>query len=84
MTLTVRFGDERVADPALVGGKAAGLGALTRAGLPVPAGFAVTVAALRAVDAASGIVTRLDARVAALPADDVTAAEAVTVEAQQV
>ena len=36
-------------DVALVGGKAVGLGELMRAGLPVPAGFAVTTDAYRRV-----------------------------------
>ena len=42
------------ADRALVGGKAANLGALRRAGLPVPAGFCVTTAAFRRFLAESG------------------------------
>ena len=36
-------------DVALVGGKAASLGEMLRAGLPVPGGFVVTTAAYRAV-----------------------------------
>ena len=43
--LVLRFGDvDRSALP-IVGGKAANLGELIRAGLPVPAGFCVTTAA---------------------------------------
>src|SRR5215831_13393440 len=49
----------RSGDRPSVGGKAAGLGELTAAGLPVPAGFAVTTAAfghaLRAVDPGGAI-----------------------------
>jgi len=43
------------ADVALVGGKAANLGELLRAGLPVPAGFVVTTAAYAAAAARSGL-----------------------------
>jgi len=57
-------------DRSSVGGKAASLGELARAGLPVPAGFAVTTAAfghaLQAIDP-GGAIPR---RVGGLPADD--------------
>ncbi|MFL5991559.1 MAG: PEP/pyruvate-binding domain-containing protein, partial [Rubrobacteraceae bacterium] len=47
--LILRFGDlDRGALP-VVGGKAANLGELTRAGLPVPPGFCVTTAAYETV-----------------------------------
>jgi pyruvate,water dikinase len=42
---TVRFDELRLEDVELVGGKCANLGELTRAGFPVPPGFAVTTAA---------------------------------------
>jgi pyruvate,water dikinase len=45
--LVVWFGDVDRADLALVGGKGANLGELTRAKLPVPPGFIVTAAAYR-------------------------------------
>jgi phosphoenolpyruvate synthase/pyruvate phosphate dikinase len=66
----------RSGDRPIVGGKAAGLGELTAAGLPVPAGFAVTTAAfghaLRAVDP-DGTIPR---EVGSLPAaDDATIGE---------
>jgi rifampicin phosphotransferase len=44
---TRRFDDVRGSDVALVGGKAANLGEMTRAGLPVPPGFCVTAQAYR-------------------------------------
>jgi pyruvate,water dikinase len=44
-TYTKRFEELRSADRELVGGKCASLGELVNAGLPVPAGFAVTVQA---------------------------------------
>src|SRR5215813_8731094 len=60
----------RSGDRPSVGGKAAGLGELTAAGLPVPAGFAVTTAAfghaLRALDP-GGTIPR---EVGRLPAAD--------------
>lgn len=43
--MIIRFGDAGAADIALVGGKAASLGRLTKAGFPVPPGFTVTTAA---------------------------------------
>ena len=47
----------RSGDRPSVGGKAAGLGELTAAGLPVPAGFAVTTAAFgHAHDSGAGAV----------------------------
>ena len=53
----------------LVGGKAANLGELIAAGLPVPAGFCVTTEAYRDVATASGLAEILD-RLAATPAGD--------------
>lgn len=43
-----------------VGGKAAGLGAIVGAGLPVPPGFVITVAGVQGIIAASGQAARLD------------------------
>src|SRR5690348_5182706 len=60
---------------ASVGGKAANLGELTRAGLPVPPGFCVTTAAYRQVAAGAGLDGILEALAAAAP-DDVTALSA--------
>ena len=68
--LTRPLASLRSGDRPSVGGKAAGLGELTAAGLPVPAGFAVTTAAfgqaLRAVDP-DGTIAR---EVGRLPAAD--------------
>ena len=56
----------------LVGGKAANLGELIAAGLPVPGGFCVTTEAYRDVAAAAGLAEILD-RLAATPAGDTDA-----------
>jgi phosphoenolpyruvate synthase/pyruvate phosphate dikinase len=53
----------------LVGGKAANLGELIAAGLPVPAGFCVTTEAYRDVATAAALAEILD-RLAATPAGD--------------
>jgi pyruvate,water dikinase len=50
-TFTVPLAELDRGDVALAGGKGANLGAMLRAGLPVPPGFCVTVAAYRAVTA---------------------------------
>ena len=55
---------------ALVGGKGANLGEMTRAGLPVPPGFCLTTEAYRAVAAGAGLDPVLDA-LARTPAEDV-------------
>jgi phosphoenolpyruvate synthase/pyruvate phosphate dikinase len=53
--LTLPFGDiEHTALP-IAGGKAANLGELTRAGLPVPPGFCVTTAAYGLVSQGAGL-----------------------------
>jgi phosphoenolpyruvate synthase/pyruvate phosphate dikinase len=49
------FGDLSRQDVQLVGGKGANLGEMTRAGLPVPPGFVVSVDAYRRFYEASGI-----------------------------
>jgi phosphohistidine swiveling domain-containing protein len=57
-------------DLALVGGKGANLGEMTRAGFPVPGGFCVTTEAFRAFLEGAGDTAALFARLAALnPAD---------------
>jgi len=61
------------ADPALVGGKGASLGELTRAGVAVPAGFVVTVAAFAAALAAADPSGSVRAAVAAVPSGDLPA-----------
>jgi pyruvate,water dikinase len=59
------FGDVRVGDRARVGGKCASLGELVAAGIAVPDGFAVTVAAFDAVRAVGGVGEALDRLVGA-------------------
>lgn len=57
-------------DTATVGGKGANLGELTRAGLPVPPGFVVTVEAYRRYYEASGLAREVTARIGRLELDD--------------
>lgn len=67
MTWTLAFAEVGATDVALVGGKAANLGELTRAGLPVPAGFCVTAAAYRAFISESGTWQQIEALLRDLP-----------------
>src|SRR5438128_4478044 len=60
---------------ALVGGKAANLGELTGAGLPVPPGFCITTAAYELVASEAGLDVMLDEK-ASSAADDASLAEA--------
>jgi pyruvate, water dikinase len=57
-------------DVALVGGKGANLGEMTRAGFPVPPGFVVTVDAYQRFADASGVGERIRAQLSALDVDD--------------
>jgi pyruvate,water dikinase len=57
-------------DVALVGGKGANLGELTRAGFPVPPGFVVTVEAYRRFAEATGIGARIREQLSTLDVDD--------------
>lgn len=61
MSHILQFSDEACVDRAQVGGKAANLGVLARAGFPVPPGFVVARSAYDAV-----IATRLGERIAAI------------------
>jgi phosphohistidine swiveling domain-containing protein len=73
MSMLLDFGDKAALDAGLSGGKGANLARLTQAGLPVPPGFVVTVAAYRAFAA------RADALLAAaeaFPLDDAAGLEA--------
>ena len=74
------LGAAGAADRAVVGGKGASLGELGRAGLPVPPGFVVTVAAfdraLRVADPAGTV----GAALTALPADDTATIERAAAE----
>jgi pyruvate,water dikinase len=65
--LTLRFPEIASGTLPLVGGKAANLGVLTRAGLPVPAGLCVTTEAYRRVTEGAGLEKVLD-RLATRPA----------------
>ncbi len=58
------FAELRRADIAVAGGKGAGLGELTRAGLPVPPGFVVGTGAYREFVHSTGIGTQILARAA--------------------
>ena len=67
-----RIGSE---DCPLVGGKCASLGEMTRAGVAVPPGFAVTTDAYRAMLDESGLRDEIEAQLARLDFDDVAAQE---------
>jgi pyruvate,water dikinase len=73
----VRFQNLRMSDLARVGGKNASLGEmiahLTARGIRVPGGFATTAAAFREFLDGAGLTQRIEARLAALDADDVGA-----------
>jgi pyruvate, water dikinase len=75
--LVRRIGDVGAGDRPAVGGKGASLGELSRAGLPVPAGFVVTALAferaIRAIDPA-GAISREIAGLAAADATSIAAA----------
>ena len=57
-------------DVALVGGKGANLGELTRAGFPVPPGFVVTIEAYRRFAEVTGVGSAIRERLSALDVDD--------------
>src|SRR5439155_26571945 len=69
--LALGFGQIGAADVARVGGKAANLGELTRAGVTVPPGFCVTTGAfdafIAALPGAEGLYAALDALDGASP-----------------
>ena len=73
----VRFQDLRMSDLARVGGKNASLGEmiahLAARGIRVPGGFATTAAGFREFLQGAGLAKRIEARLAALNADDVEA-----------
>lgn len=62
MTTVLQFAEIDAGMVAEVGGKAANLGELTRAGLPVPAGWALTTEAYRQVAEAAGLAEVIAAR----------------------
>jgi pyruvate,water dikinase len=69
------FSDITLADRPTVGGKGGSLGELTRAGIPVPAGFVVRTAAFEEFIAILERAAPLRARVEAVAADDLTGIE---------
>ena len=72
-------------DPALepeLGGKNTSLGILTMAGLPVPAGFAVTATAYRRALSETGLGATLDRLVSAVDVEDLVAVGDVATEAR--
>src|SRR5829696_9965992 len=75
---TLAFEEVGSGDVALVGGKAANLGELTRAGLPVPAGFCVTAAAYRAFISESGTWERIEALLGSMGDDRAAVDEVAT------
>src|SRR5215217_4538850 len=77
MTYTAWFDEIRKDDIALVGGKGANLGELSRAGLPVPPGFVLTTAAYDTFVEASGIKGEVVALASVPRADDPSSFEEV-------
>ncbi len=67
----------------VAGGKGANLGEMTRAGLPVPPGFVVTVDAWDRFVEEAGLQTRIARQVAELTIDDTRALEAVAKQIEQ-
>ena len=63
-------------DASLVGGKGANLGEMTRAGLPVPPGYVVTVDAFRAFLKENALAQEIETRLGGLPVDDPAALHA--------
>lgn len=72
---TLRFGEIGRADHGRVGGKCASLGEMTRAGVAVPPGFAVTTDAYLAMLDATHLREEIEAQLARLDFDDVEALE---------
>lgn len=72
-SLVAPFSELDHRDLALVGGKGANLGELTRAGFPVPAGFCVTTVAFRLFLQGAGDTTQMFADLAAVNPEDTSA-----------
>ena len=70
-------------DVAIAGGKGANLGEMTRAGLPIPPGFVVTVDAYHRFLTTAGIAQPIAQRLAALDVDDPVALRAASDALQQ-
>src|SRR5580765_8059770 len=73
MTLAAPFKSLDRRDLALVGGKGANLGELTKAGFPVPPGFCVTTVAFRAFLDGAGDTSPMFAALAAVNPEDTNA-----------
>jgi len=82
MPTTAWFEELSRSDVPRAGGKGANLGEMTRAGLPVPPGFVVTVDAFAEFLAHSGLVEELQRRVAAVNVDDTAALQAAAEDIQ--
>ena len=76
------FAELTKADVAVAGGKGANLGEMTRAGLPVPPGFAVTAVAFRAFLEEAGHCEAIACRLRDLDVDDHRALEKTAAEIQ--
>ncbi|HEY8470660.1 MAG TPA: phosphoenolpyruvate synthase [Longimicrobiales bacterium] len=70
MTFIRRFDELGTADVPVAGGKGANLGEMTRAGLPVPPGFVITVDAYRRFYEAGGVGDEVSALLERLDVDD--------------
>jgi pyruvate,water dikinase len=80
MDLMLRFDSPTGSDAALVGGKGANLGILTRAGFPVPGGFTVTTGAYQEFLTAHGLRDSVQSIVAQVDFGDAAAVEKRTAE----
>lgn len=76
----LRFDSEQSGEHALVGGKGANLGLLTRAGFPVPPGFSVTTAAYDSFVEGANLGDKIATMVAQINYGDADQLEAVTAE----
>jgi pyruvate,water dikinase len=82
MATTAWFEELSREDVPRAGGKGANLGEMTRAGLPVPPGFVVTVDAFTEFLARSGLKEDLRARIAAIDVDDTRTLQSASQEIQ--
>lgn len=83
MATTAWFEELSRSDVPRAGGKGANLGEMTRAGLPVPPGFVVTVDAFAELLEQGGLTAELSAQIAALDVDDTAALQRAAVEIQE-
>jgi pyruvate,water dikinase len=80
MTCVVQFDDSGAVDLALVGGKGANLGRLTRAGFRVPPGFTVSTAGYWAFLDQTGLAENVSGLVGSIDFDDPGSVEKITAE----